>query len=88
MGSRSRRAGISGMEKSQTQLLELEDQPGAWRAAESDRVFAWRLDSLKRAGYQDDAAFSLANGTHVDLHFAVDLVERGCPAPTATRILL
>jgi hypothetical protein len=59
-----------------------------WRPAESDRVFAWRLDSLKRAGYRDDATFSLAADTHVDLHLALELVERGCPAPTATRIML
>lgn len=51
-------------------------------------VLEWRVDSLVRAGYTQDAAFDLAFSKHVDLHAAVRLVKSGCPADTALRILL
>jgi hypothetical protein len=76
------------MEPPKTQTAEAADERGSWRAHEPDRIYAWRLDSLKRAGYHDDAAFSLATGAHVDLHLAIKLVDRGCSVETAARILL
>ena len=51
-------------------------------------IFAWRLSSLKRSGYDDDTAFCLASGAHVDLHVAIDLLAGGCSSQTAARILL
>ena len=55
---------------------------------ELDRVERWRLEELVRAGYDPSAAFELAARTDVDLHAAVELVERGCPNELAARILL
>lgn len=57
-------------------------------AGESQQVFCWRLDVLERAGYSADEAGLLATCTHVDLHLATNLRERGCPPETALRILL
>jgi hypothetical protein len=55
---------------------------------ESERIARWRAEELERAGYDADAAAQLASRPYVDLHLAVDLLERGCPAETALRILL
>jgi hypothetical protein len=51
-------------------------------------VIAWRMRVLDRCGYDQDASALLAASKDVDLHLAVDLVERGCPHETALRILL
>jgi hypothetical protein len=40
------------------------------------------------AGYDARAASELAMRQDVDLHFAVDLMARGCPAELALQILL
>ncbi|MEZ5101042.1 MAG: hypothetical protein R3C15_14850 [Thermoleophilia bacterium] len=55
---------------------------------EAERVFRWRREELRRAGYDDRAAFKLALRPNVDLHRAVALLERGCPPELAERILL
>ena len=55
---------------------------------ELDRVERWRLEELVRAGYDPSSAFELAARTDVDLHAAVELVERGCPSELAAQILL
>jgi hypothetical protein len=55
---------------------------------ESERIERWRAEELERAGYEASDAAALAACAHVDLHFAVELLERGCPADTALRILL
>jgi hypothetical protein len=55
---------------------------------EDDRVLAWRLHELRRAGYAERLAHRLALRRQVDLHLAVDLLGRGCPPETAARILL
>lgn len=57
------------------------------RLDEPDRVLAWRISRLVRAGYSDEGAVAIACST-VDLHSAVELVERGCPPELALRILL
>ena len=51
-------------------------------------VIEWRVETLVRAGFETEAACDLAFSKHVDLHSAVQLVERGCPVDTALRILL
>jgi hypothetical protein len=55
---------------------------------EQERIFLWRLATLRRAGYGERYAFKLALRTEVDLHVAVSLLARGCPERTAVRILL
>ena len=56
-------------------------------ALEIEIVEQWRLDSLERAGYDAESAAVLAASPEVDLHLAVSLLERGCPADTALQIL-
>jgi hypothetical protein len=55
---------------------------------EAERVLEWRIEVLLRAGFPDIIAFELAVTPGVDLHAAIDLHSRGCPAETAARILL
>jgi hypothetical protein len=59
-----------------------------YQHAEIERIEAWRLEELERAGYASDDAALLATRHDVDLHTATGLIERGCPAETALRILL
>ncbi len=51
-------------------------------------VLAWRMTVLDHAGYPETDVVLLAGARTVDLHLAVDLLERGCPPATAVRILL
>lgn len=55
---------------------------------EIDLVEAWRAEQLETAGYDARAAAELAHRQDVDLHYAVDLMARGCPAELALQILL
>ncbi len=55
---------------------------------EADEIVRWRSDELRRAGYRPRAALVLALRRDVDLHVAVELLEHGCPAHVALRILL
>jgi hypothetical protein len=54
----------------------------------NEEVVAWRADQLKRAGCDTVGAEILARRQHVDLHAAVDLLQRGCPSHFALEILL
>jgi hypothetical protein len=49
-------------------------------------VLQWRFDELVRCGYEGCHALDIACDLDVDLHFAIDLVQRGCPSATAVRI--
>jgi hypothetical protein len=71
------------MSTTAAEQLELEDLD-----AESERVLLWREEELARVGYERDTARDLAERVYVDLHLAMDLLRRGCPADTAVRILL
>jgi hypothetical protein len=51
-------------------------------------VLGWRYEELVRAGYSERDAMIVADRVDVDLHRAIQLVESGCPAKTALRILL
>ena len=51
------------------------------------RVLGWRIEQLIAVGFDSDAALVLALDREVDLHFAVSLLERGCPQDTALEIL-
>jgi hypothetical protein len=55
---------------------------------ERDQIERWRSDELERAGFDGPLARTLAESPDVDLHQALDLVERGCPPELAARILL
>lgn len=56
--------------------------------SEADVVRLWRFEELVRAGYEDEDAVELALHLDVDLHFATNLVRRGCPSSTAVQIML
>ena len=55
---------------------------------ESARVERWRAETLMRVGYDAASAAGLAARADIDLHRAIELIEAGCPAETALRILL
>ncbi len=55
---------------------------------ERERVIRWRVEQLAKAGYSWPAAMVIAANTQVDLHAAVELIERGCLPEVAVRILL
>jgi hypothetical protein len=55
---------------------------------EIERIERWRAEELERAGYEPRSAGRLAVRHDVDLHTAVELLERGCPADLALKILL
>jgi hypothetical protein len=59
-----------------------------WEQDEHDRVERWRQDELERAGFPPRDAAKLAARTDVDLHGAVELLQRGCPKDLALKILL
>ena len=66
-----------------------EARPATWEDAiastTDDAVVRWRMIVLLRAGYLWDDALALAVDTHVDLHLAVDLADRGCASETSRR---
>jgi len=55
---------------------------------ETERIERWRYEALVRGGYDPSAARRIATRHDVDLHHAVDLLERGCSAELALAILL
>ncbi len=55
---------------------------------EIERIERWRADELERAGFEPRTAGRLAVRHDVDLHTAIDLIERGCPHDLAVKILL
>jgi hypothetical protein len=65
----------------ETELQVLED-------TEQQMIELWRSEELERAGYSHRAAERLAARHDVDLHLAVQLLERGCAPELALRILL
>jgi hypothetical protein len=54
---------------------------------ELERVERWRTAELMRVGFAGDDAVALAARLEVDLHEAIELVQRGCPPELAFRIL-
>jgi hypothetical protein len=55
--------------------------------SEAARVEWWRAEALARAGYPAAAVLELAPRADVDLHTAIALIKRGCPAALALQIL-
>lgn len=68
--------------------MELETDETQVETMESERVLEWRYDELRRAGFDNDLAFTVALRRDIDLHAALELLARGCPHGTAARILL
>lgn len=58
------------------------------RETEIQRIERWRAEMLERAGYDREAAGELAARHDVDLHLAIELIEKGCAQDVALRILL
>jgi hypothetical protein len=58
------------------------------KVTEHDPVRRWRMQRLRGAGYPPTDALVLSGRSHVDVHVATRLLQRGCPAQTAMRILL
>lgn len=56
--------------------------------SESGRVERWRAGVLEKVGYDPIAALELATRRDVDLHYALKLIETGCPPEVAAKILL
>jgi hypothetical protein len=54
---------------------------------EQAKVESWRLHVLMEAGYSLPLAERIAHSA-ADLHYAVDLLSRGCDPETAAEILL
>lgn len=52
-----------------------------------DPVRAWRTERLGQAGLPKELARRVAADCAYDLHAVLDLVDRGCPAELALRIL-
>ena len=63
---------------------ELQERPDI----EIELVEQWRAQSLLRVGYDSESAAVLAASHEVDLHYAMRLLERGCPLELALQILL
>ena len=53
---------------------------------EIDVIRRWRFEELLRAGYDIADAADVAMRTDINLHWAMRLVQRGCPSATAARI--
>jgi hypothetical protein len=53
----------------------------------ADPVVAWRVELLRTAGFPADLARRAACEPAYDLHALLELVDRGCPAELAVRIL-
>lgn len=62
--------------------MSFSDQPAA-----SDSVVAWRTTRLRHAGLPVQRAGPIAADCGYDLHVLLELVDRGCPAELAVRIL-
>jgi hypothetical protein len=50
-------------------------------------VAGWRRERLLAAGFAPALAAQLARDCALDLHAALELVDRGCPPALAARIL-
>jgi hypothetical protein len=58
------------------------------RQVDDDEVQRWRFERLRAAGYGRTAARVLSHRADVDLHRAVELIERGCAEHVAFAILV
>ena len=54
---------------------------------DNDSVVLWRASRLRDAGFSPELADALARDCAYDLHAVLELVDEGCPADLAARIL-
>jgi len=54
---------------------------------EGEGLRVWRIERLREAGFREPLADSVARDARYDLHQLLGLVDRGCPAELAARIL-
>jgi hypothetical protein len=54
---------------------------------DGEGILAWRIGRLREAGFPDALADSVARDARYDLHQLLGLIDRGCPAELAARIL-
>jgi hypothetical protein len=52
-----------------------------------DDLVAWRAQRLRAAGFDSRLALDVARDDRFDLHAVLGLIDRGCPAELAVRIL-
>jgi hypothetical protein len=52
-----------------------------------DEACRWRREQLCASGFAPELAAEIAADARYDLHALIQLVERGCPAHLAVRIL-
>ena len=57
------------------------------RQVTDEDVLQWRFETLRAAGYRRTAARLLSQRADIDLHLAVELLERGCADHIAFAIL-
>jgi hypothetical protein len=57
------------------------------RPTEQELVERWRAQELERAGFPENVAAELAMRNDVDLHRAIELLEKGCSPELAADIL-
>lgn len=50
-------------------------------------LIEWRVERLQAAGLEGELARRIAHDRRYDLHALLELVDRGCPAALAARIL-
>jgi hypothetical protein len=50
-------------------------------------ILRWRREQLIDSGFPPSVAARLAEDSRYDLHALIELVERGCPAYLAARIV-
>jgi hypothetical protein len=50
-------------------------------------LIGWRVDRLRAAGLDEAVARRVAADARYDLHALLELVDRGCPATLAVRII-
>jgi hypothetical protein len=56
-------------------------------SANRDRLAAWRVQRLRAAGCSAQLAQAVARDGRYDLHELLELIDRGCSAALAARIL-
>ena len=54
---------------------------------DGESLRAWRIERLREAGFPGPLADSVAGDARYDLHELLGLIDRGCPAELAARIL-
>lgn len=52
-----------------------------------DEVLRWRREQLCASGFTPELAEAIAADARYDLHALIQLIEHGCPADLAVRIL-